>query len=383
MYRFPISLLVAFIIFMIPAIAQKKKVVSIKWDIAGALPAPADHQKSIGVAGAVIGMHAGFLFVAGGANFPDKMPWEGGIKRYHSEGYVFKRNTDGKFELYKTFRLPDAMGYSANCSTPFGVVAAGGENENGYSQKVFLIKWDAISDNTEISELLSLPFAVTNASVSCIGKKIYLAGGECGATVSDKFLFLDLDKTNAGWQTLPSVPKPVSHAVMAVQEEGIFLIGGRKRNAGGLSELYASNWRFDLKSNRWMKQKSLPYALSAGTGISFANDILLLGGDKGKTFSKTESLIVDIANAKDENKKQELIQEKNKLQASHPGFSKEILLYNIKKNCWKKMGSMQMEAPVTTTAVLWNKEVIIPAGEIRAGVRTPRIIIGKIAVTNQ
>ena len=61
----------------------------------------------------------------------------------------------------------------------------------------------------------------------------------------------------------------------------------------------------------------MPYALSAGTGILYdANNIILFGGDKGTVFHKTETLIAAINAEKDEVKKQELIKQKNKLQSN-------------------------------------------------------------------
>jgi N-acetylneuraminic acid mutarotase len=48
------------------------------------------------------------------------------------------------------------------------------------------------------------------------------------------------------------------------------------------------------------------------------------------------------------------------------------------KNEWKQLGEIPFPAPVTTTAIKWNKQIIIPGGEIRAGVRTPYILEAKI-----
>ena len=41
-----------------------------------------------GVAGAVAGLSGDALIVAGGANFPNGFPWEGGKKAWHAEAYV-------------------------------------------------------------------------------------------------------------------------------------------------------------------------------------------------------------------------------------------------------------------------------------------------------
>jgi len=43
-----------------------------------------------GMAGIIAGTHGGVLIAAGGANFPDKMPWDGGKKIYYDEIFGLK-----------------------------------------------------------------------------------------------------------------------------------------------------------------------------------------------------------------------------------------------------------------------------------------------------
>lgn len=383
MTRLTIYFFAALQFFMLQTIAQKNKVNSIQWKIAGSLPATTGQSKALGFAGPIAGIHEDVLIVAGGSNFPDSMPWLGGKKKYYDDVYVLKKTKDGSLKNYKSFKLPYAIAYAATCTTSQGVLSAGGENEKGISYKVFLIQWNEATKNSSIKNLPDLPFAVTNASVASVGNMIYMAGGEMINEVSNHFFSLDLNNLDAGWKTLPSLPKPVSHAVMVVQSNGyhncIYLIGGRKKNVGSTSDLYSSVFQFNLTTNKWSEKKPLPYNLSAGTGIATGKaSILLFGGDRGEAFHKTEKLIAAINNEKDETKKQQLNQQKIALQSSHPGFSKEVLLYNIITGKWGIIGSIPFDAPVTTTAIKWNGNVLIPSGEIKAGVRTPQILNGKL-----
>lgn len=363
------------------AVAQKKQIHSIKWTIAAEIPATNGQATALGLAGPVSGVHHDVLMVAGGANFPDSMPWLGGKKKYYDEVYVFKKENNHT-ELYPTtFKLPFPIAYAASCSTPQGVVYAGGENDHGISSKVILLQWDLTNENVIIKNLPDLPAAVTNAAATVYRNKLYVAGGETAVAATDHFYSLDLNKQSAGWKQLPAIPKPVSHTVLAVQSNGnnksVYLIGGRKKNANGISDLYSSVYEFDLKKNLWKEKQPLPYPLSAGTGMATGDGyVWMFGGDKGTTFHKAETLIAAINAEKEDVKKQALIQQKNKLQAAHPGFSKEILCYNTITGKWAKAGSIPFDAPVTTVASLWGKDVIIPGGEIRAGVRTANILIG-------
>jgi hypothetical protein len=80
MIRLTICFFVALQFFMLSTLAQKTKVNSIQWKIAGGLPATNGQSKALGFAGPIAGVHNGVLVVAGGSNFPDSMPWLGGKK---------------------------------------------------------------------------------------------------------------------------------------------------------------------------------------------------------------------------------------------------------------------------------------------------------------
>lgn len=358
--------------------ACTQNTLTVDWKVAGELP-----QASLGVAGPVTGVNNNVLIVAGGSNFPDSMPWLGGKKKHYTEGYIFKKVNEDSLIYFKSFHLPYALSYAANCSTSQGIIAAGGEIESGISNKVLLLQWNESDNDIIIKNLPALPFAVTNAAITSYNNKIYLAGGETEDAVSDKFLMLDLNDTVKGWQQLQHLPHAVSHAVMVMQSNGvdtnIYLIGGRKKNENGISDLYAYTFEFDVNKNKWTQKQSLPYALSAGTGVAAReNNIVLFGGDKGETFHKTEEIISAINKETNEVKKKQLTEEKAQLQSSHPGFSKEVLMYNTVEDKWKVIDTIPFNVPVTTSAIKWNDEIFIPCGEIKAGVRTPQILSAKI-----
>ena len=351
----------------------QKNAQELKWNIAAEIPAEEEGAKSIGYAGPVAGTHNDVLFIGGGANYPNAMPWLGGKKKYHNALWVYHPAT----KIFQFFRLPFAVAYPANASTPRGVISAGGENETGILSNVFLTEW--ISYKPIITTLPALPIALTNAAATSIHNKIYVAGGETKDAASAALFQLDLDQLSDGWKTLAPLPKPTSHAVLVAVEDNnaakLFLAGGRKKNTTGISDLYASLYEYDIASNSWTEKKSLPYSLSAGTGMALNNEfIVLFGGDKGETFRKAETLISKINNEKDSILREQLNKEKIQLQSSHPGFSKEVLWYDIKKDEWHSRGQIPFDVPATTTAVKMGDQIFIPSGEIRAGVRTAQVL---------
>ena len=368
--------------------AQEGMVFPLQWRIGGSIPASAGQSKPLGLAGAVVGKTNRFLIVAGGCNFPDNMPWLGGKKKYYDDVFVFIKNSTGNFELHATTKLPFNVAYAASFSIPNGILFAGGESENGISQKVYLLQWIETIRNIKIKSLPDLPMPFTNGSMVAIKDKLYFAGGESTNHISNKFLVLDLNKVTRGWVPLPSLPVPLSHSVMSVQSDGktecIYLMGGRRKRVDSVSQFYSYNFKFDLRNKKWSEKNSLLCELSAGTGIAWgSNYILLIGGDQGTTFQRTEELIMAMNRELNEERKVQMNREKIKLQSSHPGFSKQISLYNTVNDSWTSLDSIPIEMPVTTTALNWENSIVIPGGEIKAGVRSSNILIGEVKNTKK
>lgn len=361
-----------------PLLAQQGAVPSISWQIAGRIPPAASQSRSLGLAGAAIGALGKVLIIAGGTNFPGAMPWDGGQKKYYDEIFLY-RKTPGGLALEPSVNnigLPIGLAYAAVCSTPKGLLVVGGENENGPSSAVLLLS--LVQGKLKVASLRPLPSGLANASLAAIGNMVYLAGGETKKGATDQFLALDLDRPHLGWKRLVGLPQAVSHSVLLNIGNKVYLVGGRKTNIGGTSTLYASVYAFDVKAGRWTAKSPLPYPISAASGIQTARDVLIFSGDRGGTFHQAELLIAAIAAERDPLKREMLNQQKIRVQQSHPGFSRAVLRYDPSGDSWKELENTMPYGTVTTTAVLMGNDVVIAGGEVRAGVRTADILIGKL-----
>lgn len=385
-YYYIICLLLMFIAETV--VAQYPAEWSVQFSIAAILPPEAGKQSSVGYAGAVTGVHQNHLLIAGGANFPEAMPWQGGKKIYHANIFVYQQAHQQLQLVQQNEKLPEAIAYPAVCTTSEGILYIGGENENGISKKVWMLQWNQHMQAVKFIAYPPLPFALTNAAATLVNNTIFVAGGETAQDASEQFFQLDLNNLSAGWKTLPVIPQAVSHTVLVgIAHEAnpvLYLIGGRKKNTNGISSLYNQVYEFNINSNSWSAKSPLPYSLSAGTGVWYNIDqIIVFGGDKGTVFSQVENLLAAIAVETDPAKKQALINQKNQLQISHPGFSKEVLLYQAKTNQWQALTNIPYDTPVTTTAVKWNDAIFLPTGEIKAGVRSPQILKATIHTKKQ
>jgi N-acetylneuraminic acid mutarotase len=344
---------------------SQEKVGEIEWTVVATLPSADGIDEQPGLAGPVTGIIDNRLIVAGGANFPDGMPWRSAKKVYHDEMYLFeKKNGQIVNATVSKQKLPQPIAYCANVMTSDGLVYIGGENEHGISDKVVLVKYKTAPNEFDFSDLPSLPLPLTNLAAAYNDDIIYVAGGNSKDGTSDQFFSLDLSSGSAGWQSLPDIPVKISFAVMTIQSDGdhncIYLIGGRRKNSNGISDIFNTVYQFDINDKHWRQKQSLPYAVSAGTGIAIdSNYILLFGGDKGETFSKEEKLSSSIRNETDEQKNKILVKEKIALLDAHPGFTSDVLLYNTITDTWKKTNPLPPGSPVTTTAIKWGEDIIM------------------------
>lgn len=370
------------------AFPQRKIAEAIEWKKIATLT-NTDGTPSLGFAGAINAIAGNSMLIAGGANFPRLMPWEGGKKKYSDEIHVLQRR-NGKYVWNKNIyaRLPHPIAYCGNTSTPLGIVYAGGENDAGISDKAFLLKLDPDRDEISFTVLPSLPLPLTNISLTNIGTVVYAAGGDGPLMSSSRFFSLDLASGAEKWTILPDMPAALANALVVAQQAAggmkIYVAGGRSKTPSGISELRSGLFIYDPIDRTWKTGASISDGnrtmnFSAGTGVAVSDRFLILsGGDDGDVFHQIETYLAQIAKASSEKEKAKLTIAKNKLITQHKGFYPGVLVYDTFKDSWRKAGELPFLPRVTTTADLWGKQIVLSSGEIRPGVRTPDIMLGRI-----
>ncbi|HEX2861051.1 MAG TPA: hypothetical protein VHN79_05405 [Lacunisphaera sp.] len=145
----------------------------------------------VGFAGSFAGMSQGVLIVAGGANFPDKMPWAGGTKVWHDRIFALPASAAAWQEVG---RLPTPNGYGASLSIGQDIILIGG----GDAQKNFRTVWRATWDGSAVrfTRWPDLPKPLAMLAATTVGNHLYVAGGldHPDATTAQR-VFLMLDTT--------------------------------------------------------------------------------------------------------------------------------------------------------------------------------------------
>lgn len=309
-----------------------------------------------GFAGSFAGVHNGVLLVAGGANFPDKRPWQGGTKTWYDCIFVLERPNA---QWRNGFKLPRPLGYGVSVSHQSGVICIGGSDAQQHHGEVFSLSWT--NGEIHMQTLPSLPQPCANMCGALLGNTIYVAGGLENPNATNclrTFWALDLAKPEERWKVLepwPGGERMLSTA--AVQDGSFFLFGGAalKKNPDNklVREWLSDGYRF-TPGKGWKRVADLPHPVVAAPSPAPAagrNSILVLGGDDG--------------------------QQVNVGPEQHKGFPRETLVYHLDSDTWSTRENMPFGL-VTTPCTQWNGKIIVPGGEQRPGVRSTEVWAGSI-----
>ena len=304
-----------------------------------------------GFAGMYAGVSHGALLAAGGANFPDKKPWEGGIKAWYDTVFVLDKPES---EWRAVGKLPSARGYGVSITTDEGLLCIGGANTEQHFAECFVLQWDGSALQTK--PLPALPQPMANLCGARLGDTVYVAGGIDKPTATrtlSSFLALDLTNLAQGWKALPSWPgRPRMLGVAAACASSFFLVSGTDLHAGPdgkPARTYLRDAYQFTPDTGWKKIADLPQAAVAAPSPTLAGDtgFAVLGGDDGALVN---------------------FEPKTK----HPGFPHGAFGYEVKTGTWTRLSDMPV-ANVTNPATTWLGATILVSGEARPGVRSPAV----------
>jgi N-acetylneuraminic acid mutarotase len=309
------------------------------------LPAIPDRE---GFAGSYAGSHRDALLVAGGANFPDKRPWEGGTKIWYDRVFVLEA---GATAWREAGQLPAAGGYGVSVNVPDGVIFLGGGDAKRNFDEVWLARWDGKA--VSFTPWPRLPKPLAMAAGALVGRTIYVAGGldrPDATQAQSAFFALDIDKLSAGWRELPTWPGSGRMLATAGAHGGAFYLFSGARLIADAQGKTSREWLRDAycysPDSGWKRLADLPrVSVAAPTPApEVAGKLLVIGGDDGTQVSVAPT--------------------------DHKGFPRDVLAYDAAANTWTRSGEVPFSL-VTTTLTTWRGQIVVPGGEAKPGVRSP------------
>ncbi|MBN1490755.1 MAG: hypothetical protein JXA69_12630 [Phycisphaerae bacterium] len=365
------------------------------WRELPSLPPSPGQNAQPGLAGPFAGAAGGALIVGGGANFPDAPPWFGGKKAWWDDVFVLRPGalawlTDGRF------KLPRPLAYGVSITTDEGVVCIGGCDADRCYADVFLLTWNEDTKLIGIEALTSLPAPLAFAAGAKVDDVIYVAGGVETMTENrstKRFDALDLSKRGTdefAWESLepwpgPARTLPVAAGQTAGAGAGFYLFSGRTAAPDTPTEHLTDAYRYVPQTGEWERLADIapegepPRSVNAATALVWDDfhPILVLGGADVERFRKQEQTERQMRQATDPATLDALAAQRREVFETHPGFPRQILAFDTVAQIWLMAGMFPDMCPVTTVAVPWGDGFAITSGEIRPGVRTPKVWLGR------
>jgi N-acetylneuraminic acid mutarotase len=323
-----------------------------------------------GFAGMYAGVSNGALIAAGGANFPEKRPWEGGTKAWYKEIYVLE-NPDGQW-IRAAATLPRPMAYGVSITYKNALICIGGTDAETLFAEVLKLEWN--DGAIKITSLPSLPQPMAYLAGALVGDMVYVAGGLSSPQANGalhKFLAMDLSAANETmhWVECEPWPGPERALPVAASQGGAFFLvsgyrlaeeetaDGRLQTARVFPYLvdgyrYTPGRHEDKFSGTWQRIADIPQAVVGAPNPALSlglEHFAILGGIDTETAKHT-----DLEN--------------------YPEFPHDIVAYHIPSDTWLTLGQMpQGSARIAAPTTFWAGRWIVPSGEARPGIRSPKV----------
>ncbi len=320
-----------------------------------------------GVSACYCGVINGYLYIAGGCNFPDKPVAEGGKKRFYKAIYAAKLNVDSdRLEWETVGQMPQPAAYGVSVTYENSLIFVGGNNETGGLTTAIRLRPTATGMQQEV--LPSLPHALDNMAGAVVGHILYVVGGNCEGVATQKVWSLDLKNTaKQGWKEEPSIP-----GIARVQPIAAALEGGLLGVWGGFAP------KTDSKAAQ-LAMNGASYNAGCGTWTALPAPTDALGEEVftgGSTAIATPQKGVVVVGGVN---KDVFLAAINKLPEGYLLHEPEWYRFNQRVLCyrdgnWTQLLQHPSVARAGCALAYWDGWVYVVGGELKPGIRTPEIV---------
>ncbi len=338
--------------------------------------------KGVSAAYAALG-DDGQIIYAGGANFPDKLGFEGGTKAYYDEIMLFDSEVN-QWKIIGKLSYPVAYGVSINIGEK--TLWLGGNNASEIFTNAYAISY---SDTLKIETFPSLPVKMDNFAGCSIHNMVFVGGGNQNGKPSNDVYFIDVKKDKE-WTKLTAYPGlPRVQLIMTALETSndveVYILGGfnggdsinRPSVALQILKYSCNKKEWTEVGNQKDNESNKPFSLVGATAMPIDNRyILCLGGVNYDVFLEAISAQYDIANDKsitDEERSKrnfEFSKEYMLQPLEYYKFNSACRIFDTATGTWKTIKKSPNAARAGATLVYKDKTFYNVQGELKPGVRS-------------
>lgn len=293
----------------------------------------------------------GGIIVAGGCNFPDRPPYEGGSKAYYDDILLLSGES-----WENVGRLPQASAYGAYTSDGKHLFIAGGAGSEGAFDSFISITLEG--GKAGVTQLPSLPKAVQQGAAALDGEYLYLAGGFGPGGPNTDILRYDFQA--GAWEVTATLPQALVQPVLTVKEGTIYIWGGYDPD---IKKSVTCGYRF--LDGAWTE---IPGAPDGGTLVGSASAragryIYVSGGVNSGIFDYAITL------------GPEETAEYQSQPVEYFRFRETLYRFDLDSEKWSTVGAWHDSARAGAALILKDRHLISIGGEIKACVRDPRSFV--------
>ena len=348
---------------------------------------------SKGVSASYAALLNGNLIVAGGANFPGKLGFEGGSKAFYNEVLIYEKSTA---EWKVINNLPSAIAYGVSVPLSDGALWIGGNNDEKSFDTTYYVSITS-KNVVVIKPFVRLPVTMDNFSGCSIGDMVFVAGGVENGKPSNSIYSINI-KTDNEWTKLadfPGIPR-VQPVLSSAEINGIiyvYLMGGFFGGDENQKPAMATDiLKYDVSSEQWSvdgeqidPETKKPFSLGGATAMTFENRyIICLGGVNHDIFldaiTTQYNIAYDSELSVDEKRDKNL--EFSKFYMTQPveyyKFNTECRVYDTQTREWSVIDNTNDAAHAGATLVFEGNQFYVVQGELKPGVRSAYTFKGEI-----
>lgn len=337
---------------------------------------PLSIQGEQGLSGHFAGVVEDKIIVAGGCNFPNVPAADGGEKVFYDVVYLLDDPLSSNESWRAIGKLPKPMAYGVSISIPQGLICLGGSDGKSSLNDVYLIRLQ--DQELQITPLPSLPLALDNMAGCLSENTIYIAGGQCNGSGSNRVFKSSVKALLKGesWKELPSFSgEPRLQPCLAVQSNAgnpnLYLMGGYAVSGKGQEGVVHHNGlRLDLKTEKWSETASIPPDTRNSSGALVGSVCSVAGGGHLLFFGGVNAQIFEAAiNGRLEDSHHDYM--------SHPvewyRFNERVLVYHTLTDTWFENGTFPQLAKAGAALVPYQNGWVIIGGESKPGIRSTEV----------